>query len=876
MIDEKQKGGWVGGYWDPLTLSEELNQIVIEAQNICIKFSNPVFDIDHIAYTIISSETGKKIYAEIFDRNLPDKERFINEAIYNIGSAINRKPKVAQLSRDGSLSKIDSTNITLDDSAIKLYNHSKRIAEWNKNSSISIENVMLALAYVSEEVMYAGSFRVGGIKTANQYGIVALFKKYVIVKEHVENAIKRIKSSGYRAKDFRIDDKDEKVNQHKNKYETLEKYTVDLTALAMDNLIDPVIGRDEEIKRVQQILSRRTKNNPVLIGDAGVGKTAIAEGLALNIASGNTPESLKGRRVLSLQLGQLIAGSGVRGEFEERLQSIMDDVRNAQGEIILFLDEIHTVVGAGSAQGALDASNMMKPALSRGELQTIGATTPDEYRKHIESDSALERRFSPVWVKEPNIENSINMLKGLRSKYQNHHNLKISDDALESAVILSDRYLTNRHLPDKAIDLMDEALAKINIDNPKLPDHVIKLDEKIHDLQTKESHEYAISGEEGINQTDEIKNQRVKAQEDRSKKFKEWKFNNQLVEIVESEHIAKIVSEKTGIPLTNLVETESKKLLDLEERLHKRVIGQDEAVKSVSNAVRRSRAGLQDPNRPLGSFIFLGPTGVGKTELAKSLAEFLFDDENKMIRIDMSEYQESHTIARLIGAPPGYIGYDNAGQLSEQVRRNPYSVLLFDEIEKAHSDIFNILLQILDDGRLTDGQGRTVDFSNTLIIMTSNLGSNIFGSESLGFNNKRETDNSDMKNNVNEALQKHFRPEFLNRIDEIIIFDTLTRENLLNIVEKVIKNLTFKLYNLNIKIFVPKNVKIWIAENGFDKFYGARPLNRLIQKEIEDKISKMIISKEVSDQDHLYLRLKNNELIISKKKLSKSLLNGKK
>ena len=876
MIDEKQKGGWVGGYWDPLTLSEELNQIVIEAQNICIKFSNPVFDIDHIAYTIISSETGKKIYAEIFDRNLPDKERFINEAIYNIGSAINRKPKVAQLSRDGSLSKIDSTNITLDDSAIKLYNHSKRIAEWNKNSSISIENVMLALAYVSEEVMYAGSFRVGGIKTANQYGIVALFKKYVIVKEHVENAIKRIKSSDYRAKDFRIDDKDEKVNQHKNKYETLEKYTVDLTALAMDNLIDPVIGRDEEIKRVQQILSRRTKNNPVLIGDAGVGKTAIAEGLALNIASGNTPESLKGRRVLSLQLGQLIAGSGVRGEFEERLQSIMDDVRNAQGEIILFLDEIHTVVGAGSAQGALDASNMMKPALSRGELQTIGATTPDEYRKHIESDSALERRFSPVWVKEPNIENSINMLKGLRSKYQNHHNLKISDDALESAVILSDRYLTNRHLPDKAIDLMDEALAKINIDNPKLPDHVIKLDEKIHDLQTKESHEYAISGEEGINQTDEIKNQRVKAQEDRSKKFKEWKFNNQLVEIVESEHIAKIVSEKTGIPLTNLVETESKKLLDLEERLHKRVIGQDEAVKSVSNAVRRSRAGLQDPNRPLGSFIFLGPTGVGKTELAKSLAEFLFDDENKMIRIDMSEYQESHTIARLIGAPPGYIGYDNAGQLSEQVRRNPYSVLLFDEIEKAHSDIFNILLQILDDGRLTDGQGRTVDFSNTLIIMTSNLGSNIFGSESLGFNNKRETDNSDMKNNVNEALQKHFRPEFLNRIDEIIIFDTLTRENLLNIVEKVIKNLTFKLDNLNIKIFVPKNVKNWIAENGFDKFYGARPLNRLIQKEIEDKISKMLISKEVSDQDHLYLRLKNNELIISKKKLSKSLLNGKK
>jgi ATP-dependent Clp protease ATP-binding subunit ClpC len=876
MIDEKQKGGWVGGYWDPLTLSEELNQIVIEAQNICIKFSNPVFDIDHIAYTIISSETGKKIYAEIFDRNLPDKERFINEAIYNIGSAINRKPKVAQLSRDGSLSKIDSTNITLDDSAIKLYNHSKRIAEWNKNSSISIENVMLALAYVSEEVMYAGSFRVGGIKTANQYGIVALFKKYVIVKEHVENAIKRIKSSDYRAKDFRIDDKDEKVNQHKNKYETLEKYTVDLTALAMDNLIDPVIGRDEEIKRVQQILSRRTKNNPVLIGDAGVGKTAIAEGLALNIASGNTPESLKGRRVLSLQLGQLIAGSGVRGEFEERLQSIMDDVRNAQGEIILFLDEIHTVVGAGSAQGALDASNMMKPALSRGELQTIGATTPDEYRKHIESDSALERRFSPVWVKEPNIENSINMLKGLRSKYQNHHNLKISDDALESAVILSDRYLTNRHLPDKAIDLMDEALAKINIDNPKLPDHVIKLDEKIHDLQTKESHEYAISGEEGINQTDEIKNQRVKAQEDRSKKFKEWKFNNQLVEIVEAEHIAKIVSEKTGIPLTNLVETESKKLLDLEERLHKRVIGQDEAVKSVSNAVRRSRAGLQDPNRPLGSFIFLGPTGVGKTELAKSLAEFLFDDENKMIRIDMSEYQESHTIARLIGAPPGYIGYDNAGQLSEQVRRNPYSVLLFDEIEKAHSDIFNILLQILDDGRLTDGQGRTVDFSNTLIIMTSNLGSNIFGSESLGFNNKRETDNSDMKNNVNEALQKHFRPEFLNRIDEIIIFDTLTRENLLNIVEKVIKNLTFKLDNLNIKIFVPKNVKNWIAENGFDKFYGARPLNRLIQKEIEDKISKMIISKEVSDQDHLYLRLKNNELIISKKKLSKSLLNGKK
>jgi len=668
-----------------------------------------------------------------------------------------------------------------------------------------------------------------------------------------------------------FDDSNEMIDD-KPKYEFLDKYSVDLTSLAKQNRIDPIIGRDSEIKKVQQILLRRTKNNPVLIGDAGVGKTAIAEGLALNIIGGNVHPLLKDKRVLSLQLGQLLAGTGVRGEFEERMQTIIKEMEDSQGEIILFIDEIHTVVGAGSGGGALDASNMMKPALARGNLQTIGATTPDEYRKYIESDQALERRFSPVFINEPTKESSIKMLQGLRYKYEKHHDLKISDEAIESAVTLSDRYIKNRFLPDKAIDLMDESLSRVKIENPLTPDQISDIEKEIQVLKEEENKLF----QEGKTvESEGILEKRYQKEENLKLQREQWGFNENQIEIVEPKHIAKVISEKTGIPIDNLIESEAKKLLKLEEKLHERVIGQTKAVEGISNSIRRSRAGLQDPTRPIGSFIFLGPTGVGKTELAKSLAEFLFDDENSIVRVDMSEYRESYSMSRLIGAPPGYVGYDDAGQLTEAVRRNPYSVILLDEIEKAHSDIFNVLLQVLDDGRLTDGQGRTVDFTNTIIIMTSNLGSDFISKESLGFMKTSEEKNDDIQNNVSESLKSNFRPEFLNRIDEIIIFDSLTQEDLLLIVEKVLDDLSKKLKDKNLEMKVNKKVKEFIAEQGFDKYYGARPLRRLLQKEVENKVSKMIISNEVKEGEVLQLTMKENEIIINRKSKKKS-INDKK
>ena len=652
-------------------------------------------------------------------------------------------------------------------------------------------------------------------------------------------------------------------NKEKPKYEFLDKYSVDLTSLAKQNLIDPIIGRDSEIKKVQQILLRRTKNNPVLIGDAGVGKTAIAEGLALNIIGGNVHPFLKDKRVLSLQLGQLLAGTGVRGEFEERMQTIIKEMEESQGEIILFIDEIHTVVGAGSGGGALDASNMMKPALARGKLQTIGATTPDEYRKYIESDQALERRFSPVFIKEPSKDISIKMLQGLRYKYEKHHELKISDEAIESAVTLSDRYIKNRFLPDKAIDLMDESLSRVKIENPLTPDQISEIENEIALLKEEENKLFQKGNKID---SEKIVEKRYKKEESLRLQREKWGFSEKQIEIVEPKHIAKVISEKTGIPVDNLIQSESKKLLGLEEELQKRVIGQPNAVKGISDSIRRSRAGLQDPTRPIGSFIFMGPTGVGKTELAKSLAEFLFDDENNIVRVDMSEYKESYSMARLIGAPPGYVGYDDAGQLTEAVRRNPYSVVLFDEIEKAHDDIFNVLLQVLDDGRLTDGQGRTVDFTNTIIIMTSNLGSDYINKESIGFVQDSEIKNEENQNNVSESLKSHFRPEFLNRIDEIIIFQSLNKEDLLSIVDKEFGNLSKKLELKNLELKINKKVKEFIADQGFDKYYGARPLRRLLQKQVENKISKMIISNEVKNGDVLQLTLKENEIMIKKKK----------
>jgi len=698
---------------------------------------------------------------------------------------------------------------------------------------------------------------------------------YRMTVDNIHNAyLVANRNSDFKTKKEEIDlgdiNEKEKV---KSKYEFLDKYSVDLTSLAKQNRIDPIIGRDSEIKKVQQILLRRTKNNPVLIGDAGVGKTAIAEGLALNIIGGNAHPFLKDKRVLSLQLGQLLAGTGVRGEFEERMQTIIKEMEDSQGEIILFIDEIHTVVGAGSGGGSLDASNMMKPALARGKLQTIGATTPDEYRKYIESDQALERRFSPVFINEPTKDASIKMLQGLRYKYEKHHDLKISDEAIESAVTLSDRYIKNRFLPDKAIDLMDESLSKVKIENPLTPDQISEIEKEIQVFKEEEN---KLFQEGKTDESEEILEKRYQKEENLKLQREQWGFNEKQIEIVEPKHIAKVISEKTGIPVDNLIQSEAKKLLKLEEKLHERVIGQTKAVEGISNSIRRSRAGLQDPTRPIGSFIFLGPTGVGKTELAKSLAEFLFDDEDNIVRVDMSEYKESYSMSRLIGAPPGYVGYDDAGQLTEAVRRNPYSVILLDEIEKAHPDIFNVLLQVLDDGRLTDGQGRTVDFTNTIIIMTSNLGSDFISKESIGFMKTSKEKNDDIQNNVSESLKSNFRPEFLNRIDEIIIFDSLTREDLLLIVDKVLEDLSIKLKDRKLELKVNKKVKEFIAEQGFDKYYGARPLRRLLQQEVENKISTMIISNEVKEGEVLQLTIKENEIIINRKSKTKKTIDDKK
>ena len=779
------------------------------------------------------------------------------------------------------LTAIESTELFFDDYMVDLFSISKNIASENQSEKIQVIHVILGILNLAKDAPIIGRVdyrsRAGtrseyttGIKTFD------LIQQSGLTVDNVVNAYIGVmgNQNSNSSKSNEEEESDLKTESgEKSKYEFLEKYAVDLTELARNNKIDPIIGRDSEIKKVQQILLRRTKNNPVLIGDAGVGKTAIAEGLALNIIGGNVHPFLKDKRVLSLQLGQLLAGTGVRGEFEERVQTIIKEMKSADGEIILFIDEIHTVVGAGSGGGALDAANMMKPALARGDLQTIGATTPDEYRKYIESDQALERRFSPVFVDEPTIENSIKMLQGLKYKYEEHHDLEISDDAIESAVTLSDRYIKNRFLPDKAIDLMDESLSKIKIENPVTPESIVEIESEIESLEEQANRYFQDDKTEKSEKLFEEKSKKI---QDLKQLREEWGFNEKQINVVQSKHIAKVISEKTGIPIENLIKTEAKKLLTLEDKLHERVIGQSKAVESISNAIRRSRAGLQDPTRPIGSFIFLGPTGVGKTELAKSLAELLFDNENNIVRVDMSEYKESYSMSRLIGAPPGYVGYDDAGQLTEQVRRNPYSVVLFDEIEKAHPDIFNVLLQVLDDGRLTDGQGRTVDFTNTLIIMTSNLGTNNITKESIGFMKASDEKNEDIQNSVSESLKSHFRPEFLNRIDEIIVFDSLTQEDLLLIVDKVLIDLSKKISDKKLEIKFNKKVKQYIADKGFDRFYGARPLRRLLQKEVENKISKMIISNEVKNGDVLQLSVQDDEIMVSVKNKNKKKINAKK
>lgn len=627
----------------------------------------------------------------------------------------------------------------------------------------------------------------------------------------------------------------------------LDQFGRNLTQAAKDGKLDPVVGRESEIERIMQVLSRRTKNNPVLIGEPGVGKTAVVEGLALDIVNGKVPETLKDKQVYSLDLGSLVAGSRYRGDFEERLKKVLKEI-NQRGDIILFIDEIHTLVGAGAAEGAIDAASLLKPKLARGELQTIGATTLDEYRKHIEKDAALERRFQPVQVDEPSMEDTVTILRGLRDKYEAHHRVSYTDEALKAAASLSDRYINDRFLPDKAVDLLDEAGARMRIKRMTAPKSIRDVDDRIAEVRKEK--EAAIDAQD-FEKAAGLRDTERKLHEERSTKEKQWRSGDleEIAEITE-DHIAEVLAHWTGIPVLKLTEKESSRLLNMEEELHKRIIGQNEAVKAVSRAIRRTRAGLKDPRRPSGSFIFAGPSGVGKTELSKALANFLFGSDDDLIQIDMGEFHDRFTASRLFGAPPGYVGYEEGGQLTEKVRRKPFSVVLFDEIEKAHKEIYNTLLQVLEDGRLTDGQGRVVDFKNTVLIFTSNLGTqDISKAVGLGFTSSNETDSDAqydrMKNKVNDELKKHFRPEFLNRIDEIVVFHQLTRDEIVQMVELLIGRVEVQLTERDMGIELTQKAKDLLAKRGFDPVLGARPLRRTIQREIEDQLSEKILYGEI-------------------------------
>ncbi|WP_352419821.1 ATP-dependent Clp protease ATP-binding subunit [Proteiniborus sp.] len=647
---------------------------------------------------------------------------------------------------------------------------------------------------------------------------------------------------------------------------TLDKFGRDLTALASEEKLDPVIGRDKEIERVIQVLSRRTKNNPCLIGEPGVGKTAVAEGLAQLINSGEIPELLKDKRVVTLDLASMVAGAKYRGEFEERLKKVMEEIREAK-DVILFIDEMHTIIGAGGAEGAIDASNILKPALARGEIQAIGATTIDEYRKYIEKDTALERRFQPVMVEEPSVEDTIKILEGLRDKYEAHHRVKITDEAIKAAAELSARYITDRFLPDKAIDLIDEAASRVRIKTITAPPDLNQLESKLEELSQEK--EAAISTQD-YEKAAKIRDEEKRIKEELKSKHEGWKQQKQSASSeVGYDEIAYVVSIWTGIPVKKMSVEESEKLLNLEEILHKKVIGQEQAVVALSSAVRRARVGLKDPSKPIGTFIFVGPTGVGKTYLAKSLAEALFGDEDAVIRIDMSEYMEKHSVSKLIGSPPGYVGYDEGGQLTEKVRRRPYSVILFDEIEKAHPDVFNILLQLLDDGRLTDSKGRVVDFKNTVVIMTSNVGATTLRKQTtLGFAAPTDVEKAEyekMKDNITEELKRTFRPEFLNRIDEVIVFHPLNEEHIKRIVDIMIKDLEKRLQRLNIHIDITEKARDHIGKEGFDPSFGARPLERAIRKLIEDQLSEEMLKGNVSKDDTVLVDFNGDKLTFNKK-----------
>ncbi|MSQ21972.1 MAG: AAA family ATPase [Dehalococcoidia bacterium] len=789
----------------PENFTEQAQEVLTNSQELVRNYHHSQWDVEHILLALLQLERGVPMEVmESLGVNVDVMKARVEQVL-------NRTPKLAH----------ETSQIYYTPRARRAVENAKAEADRLKDEYVGTEHLLIGCVLVQDGQA------------------PAIFKEFGIDQEKVYKALQQVRGSA-RVTDPRAE----------SKYRALEKYSVDLTALARAGKLDPVIGRDEEIRRLMQTLTRRTKNNPVVIGEAGVGKTAIVEGLAEYIVAGDVPDILKGRRVLALDMGALVAGSKFRGEFEERLKAIMDEVKQAKGEVILFIDEIHNVVGAGAAEGAIDASNLMKPALARGELQCIGATTPDEYRKHFEKDSALERRFQPIWVGEPSLEVAIQMLMALKPKYEAHHKIKIDDSAIVEAVKLSARYIPDRHLPDKAVDLIDEAASKLRIDAQTMPRELREQERRIQQLQNEES---AASRRSDYRQAATLKSQRLKLEAEYNSGKADWMKDKKINDVVEAENIAELIGKWTGIPVHQLLEEEAQRLLHMEERLHQRVIGQDHAIQVVADAIRRARAGMKDARRPVGSFIFLGPTGVGKTDLARSLAQFLFDDESNMVRLDMSEYMEKHTVSRLIGAPPGYVGYDEGGQLTEAVRRRPFRVVLFDEIEKAHQDVFNILLQILEDGRLTDGHGRTVDFSNTVVIMTSNLGTVELGRQAIGFRTGQDTesDREKLRGSVEDALKRAFRPEFLNRIDEIVIFDPLTQEQIERIVGLMMGEVSKRLAERGVTAELTPAARVWLAKEGFDPTFGARPLRRAMQRHVENPLSKAILAGEFKDGDRV-------------------------
>ncbi|MSQ29589.1 MAG: AAA family ATPase [Dehalococcoidia bacterium] len=774
--------------------TEQAQEVLQASQELVRAARHSQWDMEHVFYALVLRKDG--LAREMLTKMGVDADALARA----IKERLDRSPRLAH----------EVVQIYTTPRIVQMLESANAEAARLKDEFVGVEHLLVAIA------------------DATDGEAAAIMREFQITKERVYRALQQIRGSA------RVDSP-----TAESRYQSLAKYARDLTEIARSGQIDPVIGRDIEVARVMQVLNRRTKNNPVLIGEAGVGKTAIIEGLAQRIVDGDVPDRLKDRRVLALDMGALLAGSKFRGEFEERLQAVMNEVKQSAGEIILFIDELHQVVGAGGADGAIDASNMMKPALARGELHVIGATTLDEYRKHVETDPALERRFSPVYVDEPSPEDAILILRGIRPKYEQHHGVKITDAAVDAAVQLSVRYLPERNLPDKAIDMIDESASRHVIEAESMSPELRDLKQRLDAASARID---AAAERQDFEAAARIKVEVLQIQEELQARRAEWQRTHGLSEDVTEVDIAALIAQMTGIPVDRMLEGESEKLLHMEEALHEKVIGQERAIEALSDAIRRARSGLKDPLRPIGSFIFVGPTGVGKTYLARSLAEYLFDDPDALIRIDMSEYQERHTVSRLLGAPPGYVGYENAGELTEAVRRRPYRVILFDEIEKAHPDVFNTLLQVMDDGRLTDAQGRTVDFRNTVIVMTSNLGTGA-RQETMGF--RRVADDHDaeaQRRTIEESLKRAFRPEFLNRLDDIIVFEPLTEPEILRITDLEIAEVRARLVERRIDLVVTEQAKAALAKAGYDPEFGARPLRRLIERKVENPLAKQILS----------------------------------